>query len=898
MSEPVWRRYLRFVRPDLARDVDDELAFHLAMREADYVAQGLDPEEARRRARARFGPVHEARKAALAVDRRYHAAIRRAQFLDALTLDVRYALRGLRQHAGFSAAVIGTLALGIGATTAIFSAVDAALLRPLPFASPGALVILPGVNVPFAPNGATAEPTITPDINQVALLRDVFSQVGAYAAGGFNLSGDGDALRVNVGVVTASLFGTLGVQPAMGRGFSADEGRPNGPAVAIISHGLWQRRFGGDEVLNRSIELNNRSYQIVGVMPRGFVFPKSSDLWVPFTIPMTFATFEAFRSWVPSETVARMAPGVTREMVRARMRDLWTNVPGQFREQMREYADDPVHPLQGALVGDRQKPLVVLMLTTGLLLLIACVNVTNLLLGRAALRRREIAMRAVLGASRRRLVAQLLVESLLLAVAGSAAGLIVAFAGLGTVRTLLPAAMAAVAPPSVDLRVLGFAIGVAIVTGLAFGLWPALGASRADANETLKSGGTGATLGGAGRLRRVLVAAELAVTLTLLAGSGLMLRSFKSLVDTDPGFQAGQVATMELTFARSADAGSEVVRRARIEAVLERLNAAPGIDAAGVVNDLPLRGGGGIGISISAEGAAPEEGEMRFARYLQASAGYFRALGIPLLRGRLMTASDDARAPHVVVINTEMAQTLWPGQDPIGRRLSDPTGRPNGALGGDSTRWRTVIGMVATVRERRLEDTPGMQMYMPVAEQTPQNAAIVARGTLPKSAMLAALREAMRAVDPTQPVYNVRMMDEVMHASLTVRRTNTVLIASFGALALVLSIVGVYGVVAFGVTRRTRELGIRAALGATGGSLVRLVAGESAITAVVGIALGLGGAWAFSRALRSLLYGVEPNDLGTFIAAPVVLFALVLLATLIPARRAAKLNPVDVIRQD
>jgi predicted permease len=487
-------------------------------------------------------------------------------------------------------------------------------------------------------------------------------------------------------------------------------------------------------------------------------------------------------------------------------------------------------------------------------------------------------------------VRQLLVESLILSLAGAGAGLAVAFAGMGTVRTLMPDAMSLVAPPTVDLRVLGFAAGLALVTGLAFGLWPAFGAARADPNETIKSGGLGMTTAGAGRLRRVLVVVELAVALTLVTGSLLMLRSFKALLDTDPGFRPEQVASVELAFERGHSADR---RLATLADALGRLDGSPGIEAAGVVNDLPLRGSGGIAVSVDAEGVSHDASRNSFARFLQASGGYFKAMGIPLIRGRVMAPTDDSAAPKVVVVNETMARTIWPGQDPVGKRIKDfgpPDGGPQG--------YRTVIGVVADVREHTIDSDPGLQMYLSVYELTPNNAAIVVRGTLPRPALLSRLREAVHASRPDQALFNLRTMDEVMSTARAPRRTNTTLITAFGVLALLLAAIGVFGVVSYGVTRRTRELGIRAALGATAGSLVRLVATEGLLLALAGIVVGMGGAWAFSRALASLLYGVAPQDVATFIAAPLVLFGFVVVATMIPARRAAALNPVDVIRQD
>lgn len=895
--EPAWRRYLRLARPNRAADVDDELAFHLAAREEEFVRAGLDREAARRMAADRFGSVGDARRECLTVSRRLQRRERRTLFLEELAQDARYGLRTLWQHRAFAAAVVATLALGIGAATAMFSAVDAAMLRPLPFTRAAELVTLRSVQVPFSPDGRAArEPEDSrPDLSSVLELRDVFAGAAVFAAGGLNLTGDGDPERVRVGVVTSGFFATLGVPPALGRVFQPEEGRVGGADVAIISDGLWRRRFAAAPIANRSIALNGRAYQVVGVMPRGFSFPRQSDLWIPLSVPMTFRSFEPFRGWIPSEAVARLAPGVTAEAATQRLRAMWAGASAREREYSDGAALNPLAPLQDTLLGERRTLLLILLSATGLLLLIACANVMNLLLARAAVRRRELALRAVLGASRGRLVRQLLVESLMLSLAGAGAGILLARAGMSSVQLLTPTALRDVAPAALDLRVLGFAVALALVTGLLFGLWPAVGAARADAAETVKSGGHGATSAGAGRLRRALVTFELAIALTLLAGSVLMLRSFQAMLDTDLGFETDRVATVELTFARTP--GADVDRLAAITAIVDRLRGMPGIQEAGAVNDLPLRGGTGIAISVQPEGRpAATEDASRFARYLLASEGYFRALGIRLLSGRLMTPLDDKNAPHVMVINKTMADRLWPGQEAVGRRIVEMVGGP--PRPGQPTTYRTVIGVVADTRERGAEFDAAMQMYFPVHEQAPDNLAFLVRGTLPPTAMLAQLQQAIREVRPDQAVYALRMMDVVRDVSMAPRRTNTLLITGFGALAVLLAAVGVYGVVSYGVTRRVREFGIRAALGATAGDLVRLVAREGALVACIGIALGLGGAWAFSRALRSLLYGVTPGDGLTFVLAPLLLFALVMAATLIPARGAARANPVDVIRAD
>ena len=890
-EEPLWRRYLRFFGPDVDADVDDELAHHLALREADYVARGMTPAQARAAARERFGDVDGVRRTLRGMGRRRLRRLTRVRALADLGRDVRYAARALRREPGFTAAVVVTLALGIGATTAMFSAVDAALLRPLPFVDSGRLVSLASVDVPFHADGFPERPSPIPDLPAVAALHGVFSDVAAYAAGGLNLSGAAAPERVRVGSVTEAFFTTLGVRPAAGRTFTPEEGRPGGAKVVILSDALARQQFGGRAV-GRTIRLDDASYQVVGVMPAGFGFPSASDLWIPLTVPMTFESFAPFRNYIPTQVIARLAPAVGADAAAGRLRVLWQRLTGRMRTDYADAIRTPLAPLQQDLAADRRTALLVLLGATGLLLIIAAANVANLLLARSAARRREIALRAALGASRGRLARQLIIESLLLALAGALGGVVVAAMGLGVVRALMPASLSHLAPVTLDFRVLGFAIALAVLTGLAFGTWPALAASRADANETLKAAGTGATRHGAGRARRVLVAGELAVTLTLLAGAGLMLRSFRALIDTDPGFGPDHVATLELAF------GGERAGRAELgtlEAVIQRLEAVPGVAAAGAINDLPLRGGGGISISVEPEGrVAPPGSDRPFARYLQASQGYFAAMDIRLLEGRLMNASDDAKAPEVAVISQTMAKTYWPGEDAIGKRLVEPPISPTDTV----TRYRTVIGVVSDVRERDLETAPTPQMYWPIYEFAPRNAAVVVRGALPATDLLASLRRAVREVDATQAVYNVRTMDAVLSSSLAPRRVNTTLITAFGALALLLALVGVYGVVSYSVAQRTRELGIRAALGATRGDLVRMVVREGGVLAGAGIAIGLAGAWASARVLRSLLYGVSPTDPATFAAAALALGVLAVLATLVPARRAARLNPVDVIRAE
>ena len=887
--EPLWRRYLRFFGPDLDADVEEELRFHLDMREQHYLARGMSPAEAGEAARKKFGDFGRHRRALRRQDGRRLRRTLWSERLGEWIQDLRYATRMLWHHRGFSTAVIATLALGIGATTAIFSAVDAAMLRPLPFLAPDRLVELRYVNPPFSPRGGAEEPDPRPNVRSVAQMRDVFSDVAVYAAGGLNLSGIGAPLRVRVGVVTEGFFRTLGVPVASGRTFSPDESRPNGPLVTVISQGLWQRQFGGQPSIGNTVRLNGKAYQVIGIMPRGFRFPENVDLWIPLTIPMTFASFEAFRGYIPSTTVARLAPGVRKEIAADRLRARWRALPAALVAEAEEPIAEPLRPLQGSLVGDRHTPMLILLGATGLLLLIAAVNATNLLLAHAAMRERELAVRAVLGASRIRLIRQLLVQSLVLSLAGAAAGLLLAYATLSVTAALLPPEMVELTAPELDGRLLAFAIGLAIVVGIGFGILPALGGARTDPQSVMKSGGGhGSTAARRGRVRRVLVTAELALALVLLAGSGLMLKSFRAVLDTDPGFAREHVASMQMSLDRTTYPRSGA-RLAMITRLLERVRSIPGVEAAGAINDLPLSGVSGISMQVN-----PEEGPIKavkepYARYLKSDAGYFHTMGIRLLSGRLMSPTDDSLAPAVMVVSARMAREVWPGQNPLGKRirLLDP----------DTVGYRTVVGVVSDVREKPDKEAR-WQMYYPITEDSPDAVAIVVRATLPERETLSALRSAVRDIDRNQPLFSVTTLDDLMSSSLTTRRSNTALITAFGALALLLAVVGVYGVVAYGVTFRTRELGIRAALGAGRSDLVRLVLGEGMWVAVIGVGIGLVGTLALSRLLQSLLYGVRPSDPLAIAGAALVLLVPVIGATLIPARRAARLNPVEVMRSE
>ncbi len=792
------------------------------------------------------------------------------------------------------------LALGIGATTAMFSAVDAALLKPLPFPHPEQLVTLPDVDIPFDPGPGQQFPksdTHILDINDVNAMPSWFSSAAGWAVGGLNLSDPQRPIRLTVGVVTVNFFTTLGVHSAVGRAFAADEGHPGSAHVAVLSWGLWQRQFGGREMVNRAIRLNNASYVVIGVMPRGFSFPQQSDLWIPMTVPTTFETFEAFKQYLPSSVIARLGPGATRQAASHQLMARWRQglAPGIHRE-----ADSTgyVHimlndlerrgtawPLQQTLVGGRGAALKMLLGATGLLLLIACANAANLLLSQANTRRREVAVREVLGATRGRVIRQLLTESVMLAAAGTLIGLLLAPAALHLIHNLMPANLVGVASATVNLRLLAFATGLALTTGIALGLWPALGMSRGDLSSSIKSGGgRGATGGTLGPSRRLLVGAELALTVMLLIGAGLMLRSFTRLLSTDSGMNVEHVGTLQLAFPKESSRAAE---RTTLDAILDRLQMTPGVTAAGAVNNLPLAASGGILLSITADDEpAPTDDDFEGAENLVVSGDYFRTMGIRLLAGRTFTASDDSNASRVAIISAGVAEHDWPGTSPLGRTFhTGPAAY-------------TVVGVVSDVHDQELARQPLPQMYFPMSQEILPNLAVVARGSLAPGALIATMRTAVHDANPSLASYHEQMMGDVMSESLAPQRTNTLLITVFAALAFVLGAVGVGAVVSYGVTQRHRELGIRAALGASGSDLVGLLSREMALVALIGVGVGLAGAWALAHVMASLIYGVTIHDPATFVAVPVALLLAAATATYLPARRALRVNPVDVMRAE
>ncbi len=802
--------------------------------------------------------------------------------LQDLAQDFRYALRRLRSERGFAVAVILVLALGIGANTAVFSAIDAAFFRPLPFPHAEQLVSIANVNIPF--EASAGRPRTSASLDDFVADSTAFAQVAAYATGGLNLTGGFAAERVTITYVSSGFFPALRRGAELGRVPSLEEFAKNGPEVVMLSHGLWERQFGGSrDVLDRTIELNSHTYRVVGVMPSDFVFPGGTEVWIPLQLPFGFDVIGAFRNYLPSLVVARLASGVTPEQAAQHALAIHRRYPSSKSKDLS--AAKLVRPLQAALVGDRRTGLLILAGSAFLLLLIACANVTNLLLSRGAARQREIAIRAVLGATRARIIRQLTVESLLLACAGGVLAVAVAVLAVRGLAATLPERLATIAPPEVDGRVLLFTLIVAIATSLAFGIIPAFGASRSDAGETMKRAGAGS--GGSRRrthgARGALAVAEVALAVMLLVGAGLMIESLATLLRTDSGLRAEQVVTGRLVFSGSRYNGV-APKAAFLNDVIGRLRRSPDIKAAAAVSALPMDPAGGIALGVVPEDAQNDSTRRGLGAYLMATPGYFATMGVRLRGEDLPAIADTTR--RVAVINEALAHTLWPNSEAIGRRLS---------YGPAS---RTVIGVVGNIRTKRLDTAAVGQMYFPMSEESQAYASIVARGTGEPFTMLARVRDAVRAVDPLEPVYALQSMNDVIGATVAPRRTNTILLVLFGVLAVALAAIGVFAVLAYGVAQRTREIGVRVALGAQRSNVLGLIMREGLVLAGVGIALGSIAAFALARFVSSILYGVSPHDPKVFAAAPVVLLIVAAAATLIPAVRATRVDPLTALREE
>jgi putative ABC transport system permease protein len=813
--------------------------------------------------------------------------------------DLRFALRQLAKNPGFTAVAVITLALGIGANTAIFSVVNAVILRPLPFPESDRLVWISEGN-----QKSREFPISFPDFTNWQTQQTVFDQIGVYNWGAYNLAGSGDPQRLWAAQMSASAFKALRAQPALGRVFTQDEDKPGVPSVVILSHGLWQNRFGGDSaILNQAISLDGVSYTVVGIMPPGFVFPTPVDIWVPLAPFSSLPSYQDRNNHPGLEGVARLKPGATLEKAQAEMEMIAKRLEQQYpasNTDVRVRLD----PLLHKVVGNVSRALWMLLSAVALVLLIACANVANLLLARAAARQKEMAVRAALGAGRAQIVRQLLTESLLLAVVGSALGLLLAHWGLGLILALSHNAIPRAAEIHMDGGVLIFTALAALTTGVLFGLVPAWQASRPSLQTVLKDNTRGTT-GGNNRLRQGLIVAEVSLTLMLLIGAGLLLHSFHNLQSVNPGFSSERVLSFRLDLPKRKYAAPDQ-QNGFYQALVEKLRNVPGVQAAGVASRCPLESFNWLA-EYQIEGQPePVAGNGLTMDLTLASPDYFHAMGIPLLKGRVFTDQDnrehvrgtgreqeDGAGLNVIVVDEEFAHRHWPNEDPIGQKVRIPWGarEQNPVL--------TVVGVVARVKVRELSEHGGfVQAYLPSWQLPEPGRAVVVKTVVPPETLISAIREQVSSLDPAQPISNLRTVEELRNSSLAPQRLNLALLGLFGALALALAAIGLYGVLAYAVTQRRREMGVRIALGAQRHNVLGLVVGSGMRLVVVGIVAGLAGAAGLTRVMRSLLFDVTPFDPITLVSVPVVLATVALLACWLPARNAAKVDPMEALRTE
>ena len=803
--------------------------------------------------------------------------------------DLRYGIRSLLKRPGLTAVALITLALGIGVNTAIFSAVDSVLLRPLPFKDPEALVAV----WEHTPHMGIAQNEFAP-ANYVDLRNQnqVFEDVGAFSEMSMNLTGEGEPERLDGQLVTASVFALLGVQPALGRTFAPDEDQMGRHHVVVLSDALWRRRFNGDpSVVNRNVTLNGESFTIVGVMPGRFFFPvRESELWIPWAMEPGQAEGRGDHYF---RLVARLKPGVTREQANAEAESIAARLAVEY-PRTNEDLGFVVNSFHRDYVGDLRRPILILFAAVGLVLLIACANVANLMLAQATTRRREIAIRMALGARRWAIARQLLIESLLLAIAGGLLGVVGAIWSVEALSKLLPESLSKLQAISVDSRVFIFTFSVTVLTAIVFGAVPAFHAARANPGDTL--GETSRDLAGgiSGRyLRRVLVVAEVALAVVLLAGAGLLIRSFQRLRQVDVGFKPDNLLTMRMVLPLPKYQKPET-RRAFYDELLRRVEELPGVDSAGMISFLPLSISG-MKFSFSVEGRTmPADVNLPFALYRVVSPDYFRAMGIPLQRGRVFDTRDSKDATPVVVVNRRLAEQFWPGEDPTGKRLKvGPVDSPNP--------WATVIGVVRDVRQAGFYGDQQFELYSPYAQErrswlAPRD--LVVRTNGDAASLAGAVRKAVWAVDKDQPVSNVRTMDEVFAAAISRERFQMLLLSLFATLALVLACVGLYGVISYAVAQRTHEIGVRMALGAQPRDVLRLVIRQGMVLTFAGLLLGIAGGLAATRVMTDLLFGVTATDAVTFFSVAGLLVLVAFLACYVPARRATRIDPLVALRYE
>lgn len=878
------RIYASMLRRRVEEEFGEEIQGHLELLTQENIERGMTLEEARRAARVRLGGATQLKET--------NRELRGLPMIESFLQDVQYALRVLRKNPGFTAVAVLTLALGIGANTAIFSVVYAVLLKPLPFPRPGELVFLSEAK---PQNGILTAGASYDNFAEIQAQSQAFSALAGVTTHDLTLTGRGEPLEVAAAGITPELFGLLETKPVAGRVFIPEDGQQGAPPVVILSETVWRNRFAADpDVIGSSVSLDHRPYTVVGVISRepGVLFlPRQIQFWIPVTQDPLFA------SWIPRQglrflgVIGRLKRGVSIAQGQAEMDTVAAQLEAKFPAENSGWVIR-LKPLQSVIVGNARTALLVLLGAVGLVLLIACANISNLLLARATSRGKEIALRIALGAGHARIVRQLLTESAVLGLLGGTAGVLFAYWGVRTLTSLLPEGLPQVHAVRVDSSVLFFALLLSVLASLIFGLAPALFAARSNAQATLKEGAAHASEPGARRLvRGFLAASEVAVAMILLVAAGLLLRSFAALTSVDPGFRVARVVKADIQLPQFQYSKPQQWA-AFSDELLRRLQSQPGMSDSAIGVPLPLNRQGPASLPFELVGhPQPPKGIPESADYVSVSPTYFQVMGIPLLRGRTFNDRDVASAPRVTVVSEAFVRRFFPDQDPIGQELlfSFP---PSPGVS------RQIVGIVGDIRDVAVGSDPGPMMYVPFNQSPLWGGEVVVRSDLNIESVAATIRREVHEVDKDLPVADIASMSELMATSVAQPRFRTWLLGTFGVLALALAAAGIFGVISYSVSRRTHEIGIRITLGASPASVKRLILAESTWLVLLGLVVGIPVALGLSRFLSNLLFGVRPADPATFGAVALLLFAVATLAAYVPARRAMRVDPMIALRHE
>jgi len=882
LNDVLFRLRSLFRRKSVEVELDEELRFHFEQQVAKFIQSGLPPQEAKRRARLDFGGVEQLKEE--------HRDARGVTFIETVLQDIRYGLRTLAKSTGFTVVAMLTLALGIGANTAIFSYVNAWLIKPLPYPQADRLMVL---ETHDKKRGWTSEHfTSAADFFDFQKQNTSFEQTVVWTDANFNLTGDGPPALVEGGRVSWNYFDTLGTKPILGRTFTPDDDRSGAPHVAILSQGLWQSRYAGDpKILGRNIAIGGEAYTVVGVMPGTFQFPLMglANLWTPLALTDKQCA-DRGSTWLPA--FGRLRLGVTRKQAQAETAVFFAGLEKRF-PQTNTGMTLLVNSMTDEIAREEGAPQVMICLCmVGLILLIACANVANLMLARATNRAREFAVRGALGATSGRLARQLLTESLLLFLFGGAAGVFFGLWGMRWIESQIPGHIRGYlvnyGHADLDSTTLGFTLGITLLCGLIFGLAPARENSKLNLSSTLKEASAQATgAKGSARLRRIFVAAEIALAVVVLISATLLVKSFMISVRSSPGYNPANLMVAQLALPRTKYAG-ESRQRNFSEDVLARIRALPQVDSAGMASNVPF-GGFGQGVEFEAVGKpALQPGERQGTHFTAVSADYFSTMQIGLVRGRMFNFADTQGGSPSVIINQTMAEQIWPNEDPIGKELRF----------GDQHTVGTIVGVVNDVKMYQLRPRPERQMYVPLAQFPSATLGFVVRTTADSTAMATAVRDTIWTVDRDQPISSVEPLETLMIIVDAGNRVLTKLMVFFGVLAMFLGVIGIYGVMSNLVSQRTHEIGIRTALGASRPQVMGMVIGQGLKLALIGVVVGVLGALGATRALATMLYQVTPYDPLTFISVPIVFAAVAAAACSIPARRAMRVDPIVALRYE